>query len=58
MKGFPFLHEKFTSYSLLFYKRFDHNVSTFPQIQNGYNFETAESDLLEEISSYLIGTLE
>ena len=35
---FPFPCEKFLSYSLLFCKRFDCNVVTFPLIQNGYVF--------------------
>ena len=33
-----FFNEKFTSCNLLFYKKFDCNVGTFPLIQNGYFF--------------------
>ena len=45
--GFLFPHEKFTSYSLLYYRSFDCNVSTFSLVQNGSFLKIAESDLLE-----------
>ena len=47
MKGFPCPHEKSTSCSLLFYKKFDGNVGTIPLIQNSCFFKITESDLLE-----------
>ena len=50
---FTFPHEKFIGYNLLFYKRFDCNINTFPLIQNCYFLKIAESDLLE-ITPYLI----
>lgn len=49
-----FPREKFASYSLLFYKRFDHNAnSKMANFDHNADSKIVESDLLE-IMSYLI----
>ena len=52
-KDFLFPNEESTSYTLLFYKRFDRKVVIFLLIQDGCFLKIAKSDLLE-IPSYLI----